>query len=131
MTAPLTGGARTVAVAFIVSGVIHLVRPQVFEPVMPRPLRPWDTELVVASGVAELLCAAGLALPTTRRAAGPASVALLVAVFPANVQMALDHTRRLRRRPSPTRMGMAALTWARLPLQWTMIRSVAAAGTGR
>ncbi|WP_374928874.1 DoxX family protein [Kytococcus sedentarius] len=128
MTTPLEPGTRIVAGAFTLSGVMHLVRPQVFEPVIPTPLRTWDTELVVLSGVAELLCAAGLAVPATRAAAGVASVALLAAVFPANVQMAIDHTRRARRRPTAGRVAVAAGTWARLPLQWTMVRAVARAG---
>lgn len=128
MTTPLNPGARALAAAFAASGTIHLVRPGVFEPIIPAPLRAWDTELVVLSGVAELLCAGGLALPATRRAAAGGSVALLVAVLPANAQMALDRTRRARRRPTPARVAVAAATWARLPLQWPIIRAAARAG---
>jgi uncharacterized membrane protein len=50
--------------------------------------------LVYASGIAELLCAAGLAVPRTRRATAWATAALLVVVFPANVTMARDSTDR-------------------------------------
>lgn len=113
---PLGSGAGAVAAAFAVSGVVHLVRPQVFEPIVPRVL-PGRRAIVLASGVAELLCAAGLALPATRRVAGPASAALLVAVFPANVQMAVDAVRGPRR--DRTR---AVVTLARLPLQWPLVR---------
>ena len=48
-----------VAVPFAVSGVIHLVRPEVFERIVPRFL-PRHRELVLASGVAELVCAAAV-----------------------------------------------------------------------
>ena len=53
MTTPLNPGARALVAAFAVSGTIHLVRPGVFEPIIPAPLRAWDTELVVLSGVAD------------------------------------------------------------------------------
>ena len=89
MTAPLRRDAKVVLGAFVVSGTVHLVRPEVFEPLMPAWV-PAHREVVVGSGVAELLCALGLALPRTRRLAGLASAALLVGVFPGNVKMAAD-----------------------------------------
>lgn len=100
-----------VRTAFTVSGIVHLLRPQVFEGSVPKAL-PRPRLLVYASGVAELACALGLA----RRArwAGPASTALLVAVFPANVQMALDA------RKGDNRLVKLA-TLARLPLQIPLI----------
>ncbi len=75
--------------AFTVSGVTHLVRPETFEPLMPAWL-PAHREVILASGVAELVCAAGILHPRTRKAAGWASAALLVAVFPGNVTMAAE-----------------------------------------
>lgn len=117
--------------AFAVSGVIHLVRPQVFEPIVPAPLRDHRRELVHASGVAELACAAGLLIPATRPAAGLVSAALLVAVFPANVQMSIDHGRRAQRKQTPRARGVFVGTLARLPLQWPLIRiALRAAGRG-
>lgn len=107
---------------FIASGVIHLVRPQVFEPIVPAPLRQHGQMLVKASGVAEIACAAGLLVPTTRPAAGWASAALLAGVFPANVQMSIDHGRRAQRRRTPQAVGVFAGTLARLPLQWPLVR---------
>ena len=103
------------AALFATSGTLHFVRPQPFESIVPRPL-PRKRELVYASGVAELLCAAGLLHPRTRGPAGAASVALLLAVFPANVQMAVDARRS-------TSTLYQAGTLARLPLQWPMIRT--------
>jgi uncharacterized membrane protein len=122
---PLGRGARGVAAAFLVSGTVHLVRPQVFEGTIPRAL-PRPRDLVVWSGVAELACAAGLLAPRTRRAAGVASAALLVAVFPANVQMAVDGVRGVRRARTAGSVARAVLTLARLPLQWSLVRWVRA-----
>ncbi|MFG1813029.1 hypothetical protein ACGFIF_04605 [Kribbella sp. NPDC049174] len=68
------------------------------------------------TGLAVLACAAGLLHPRTRRAAGLVSAALLVAIFPANVQMAMD----LRRKGTGPAQAVA---WARLPLQLPQIRA--------
>ncbi|WP_353355312.1 DoxX family protein [Intrasporangium sp. DVR] len=113
---------------FLVSGVLHFLRPQVFEPIVPKAL-PNRRGLVYASGAAELACAIGLLLPATRRAAGVASAAVLVAVFPANVTMTAQAARRLSRDPSDAgRRAYLAATVARLPLQWPMIRAGLRAG---
>lgn len=104
-----------VVAAFTVSGITHLVRPQTFEPLMPDFL-PAHRELILASGVAELACAAGILHPRTRRAAGWASAALLVAVFPGNVKMAADAQKT--RNTTYQRM-----TLGRLPLQLPLIRA--------
>ena len=69
------------------------------------------------SGACELACAAALMLPRTRRLAGLASAGLLVAILPANVQMAAD----LMRSRKSTPVKIASLV--RLPLQWPMIRT--------
>lgn len=100
---------------FVVSGVVHLVRPGVYEPLMPRSL-PAHRELILGSGVAELLCAAGLLAPSTRRHAGWASLALLLAVYPANLKMAADAA--ASRSPR-----FKAIAWGRLPLQLPMLRA--------
>ena len=102
------------AALFTTSGTLHFLRPRPFEQIVPRRL-PRKRELVYASGAAELLCAAGLLHPRSRGLAGAASVALLLAVFPANVQMAADAQRSTS---TAYRVG----TLARLPLQWPMIR---------
>lgn len=104
------------AAVFATSGSIHLVRPQAFAGIMPRviPARHHQT-LIYLSGLAELVCAAGL-LRRSRWAA-PASVTVLASVFPANLQMALDAG-------SGRHSGAAdkaAVTWGRLPLQIPMI----------
>jgi uncharacterized membrane protein len=104
------------AVAFAGSASVHLVRPQTFESTMPRAIpQEHHTNLIYASGVAELICAIGLFRRS--RWAAPASVAVLAAVFPANVQMALDSGSG--RNPGPADNRIVA--WARLPLQAVMI----------
>lgn len=115
-------GGRALAALFLTSGTIHFVRPEVFESIVPHAL-PYRRELVYVSGAAEIACAAGMLAPPTRRFAGPASAALLVAVLPANVQMAVDAHRAVERRGStPARRAMEIGTVLRLPLQAPMIR---------
>jgi len=102
---------RFLAAGFwIVGGVMHFVIPRQYEAIVPSSLRNWRKELVVASGVAEI--AGGLLiLPRgTRRAGRWWSLAVLAAVYPANIEMAL----RAERYP---KIPPAAL-WARLPLQF-------------
>lgn len=109
--------------AYVVSGITHLVRPQIFEGIVPRAL-PGPRQLVYVSGVAELACAVGLLTPWTRRAASGASAALLVAVWPANVKMARQaHNRIVRRGSTPRREVQRVVTFARVPLQWPLIRA--------
>jgi uncharacterized membrane protein len=100
---------------FTTSGVVHLVKPAVFEPLMPSWV-PAHDEVILWSGVAELACAAGLLAPATRQPAGWASAAVLVGVFPGNVKMARDAMRT-----RSTRFKAVAL--ARLPLQLPMLRT--------
>jgi uncharacterized membrane protein len=83
---------------------------------------PAHHELVLASGAAEIAGAVMVVFPQTRRAGGLWLVATLVAVFPANLNMAL-HPDRYPGLP-------AGLLWARLPLQplaiWWALRSTRA-----
>lgn len=120
--APLTRDVAVLAALLAVSGVTHLVRPEVYEGMVPHALGR-RRELVHASGVAELICAAGLLVPSTRRVAGWASAGLLVAVFPANVQMSVDQGRRASRTGAPAARATFVATLGRLPLQWPLIRS--------
>ncbi|HVA60195.1 MAG TPA: hypothetical protein VNG13_06630 [Mycobacteriales bacterium] len=100
-----------VAAAFTVSGVIHLVHPATFTPIVPRFL-PWRTGLVETSGVAELTCAAGLW--RRDRWAGVAAAVLLVAIWPANLQQAITAQQG---HDATTKV----LAWIRLPLQVPLI----------
>jgi uncharacterized membrane protein len=111
---------RAIAAAFAGSGTLHLVRPRTFTGTIP-PQLPSPTGIVYASGVVELILAAGLVRGS--RWAGPASAAFLVGVLPAHVQMIVDSTAAARRRPTARRVAVAAVAWARLPLQLPLIRA--------
>ena len=119
---PLSRDVAGLAALLATSGVVHLVRPEVYEGIVPHVL-PHRRGLVYASGVAELLCAAGLLVPSTRRPAGWASAALLVAVFPANVQMSIDRGRRAERKGDAASRASFVATLGRLPLQWPLVRT--------
>lgn len=120
-----------VAGPFAVSGVIHLVRPGTFEPIVPRPLRRHARSLVLVSGLAELACAAGLLHPRTRPVAGAASAALLLAVWPANAQMSIDLGRRAARRRDARSRTAFAVSLLRLPLQVPLVRIALRAARSR
>ncbi|MFG3656308.1 MauE/DoxX family redox-associated membrane protein [Streptomyces sp. NPDC047706] len=105
------------------AGVAHFVAPRQFDATVPRVLPGSPRAWTYASGVVEIALAAGLAVPRTRRAGARAAAAFFVAVFPANVQMAVDW----RHRPAPLRRA----AYARLPLQVPLVlwaRSVARDG---
>jgi uncharacterized membrane protein len=113
------------AAVFATSGVVHMIRPQVFEGIMPRAIpTTYHRPLIWISGVAELACAAGLVRRC--RWAPAASIAVLLGVFPANVQMALDSGSGRH----PGAMDNAAVAWGRLPLQVLMIWAARQAGRG-
>ena len=118
----MSRSVRFLVLIFGVSGVVHLVRPAFYEPLMPSWV-PAHREVILASGVAELACAAGLAVPATRRAAGLASALLLVGVFPGNVKMAVDAA-------GTRNTGFKVAAFARLPLQLPMIRAALRAARG-
>jgi len=100
----------------LLAGINHLVNPRMYRPLMPDYL-PAHHELILASGVAEILSGAGAMLPATRRRAGLLSIATLVAIFPAHVHM-LRH--RADRFPRIPRWALIA----RMPLQLVMIWAV-------
>jgi uncharacterized membrane protein len=106
------------AAVFATSGTVHLVHPKAFASLMPRliPGRHHNN-LIYLSGLAELICAVGLVRRT--RWAAAASVATLGAVFPANVQMALNAG------------SGRTLAWGRLPLQLPMVWAALQAGPDR
>lgn len=98
------------------SGAAHPAAPGLYERIVPRPLghpRLW----VYASGVAEIAGGALLAWPRTRRLGGWVTAAVLVAVFPANVQMALDGGLP----GSRSLLGSPVVAWLRLPLQAPLV----------
>ncbi|MFN2460669.1 MAG: DoxX family protein [Candidatus Velthaea sp.] len=103
----------TLAMLLFTAGMFHLMRPEPFVRIVP-PYLPHALWLVYISGVCEALGAVGLLLPRSRRIAAWALIALLAAVFPANVNMAL-HPEAFR-----DMAGTVAL-WLRLPLQIVLV----------
>lgn len=114
--------ARRLVAIYSATSIVHLVKPEIYDSIIPTPLQRWRRELIIVSGIAEGACALGLLHPRTRRVAGVASVGLLVAVFPANFQMAIDYALDAIEEPTPVRIGGAVATVARLPLQWPLIQ---------
>ena len=95
------------ALLFVGAGLLHFLRPATYLAIMP-PQLPQPLILVYISGFFELLGGLGLLPARTRRLAGWGLLALLVAVFPANVYMALIHEQ----------INISGwLAWGRLPLQ--------------
>jgi uncharacterized membrane protein len=112
-----TGGrARSrvlLAAFFIASGVNHFRSPRFYERIMPPSLKGEAKRLVEVSGVAEVAGGMGVLLAPTRRLSGICLIALLAAVFPANLYMA--------REPERFRKIPRWALYARLPLQPLMM----------
>ena len=106
-------GRWVLALFFLAAGANHFRMPATYLAMMPSWL-PCPGALNAISGVAEMLGGVGLLLPAVRRAAGWGLIALLLAVFPANLHVAL-----LGQMPgfdfSP------AILWLRLPFQAVFI----------
>lgn len=104
--------ARSLAALLATAGVLHFVKPGFFDAIVPDALPGSARSWTYGSGVAELAVAGAVARPSTRRVGGLAAAVLFVAVFPGNVQAALDARTPVEK----------AVTWARLPLQLPLIR---------
>jgi uncharacterized membrane protein len=103
------------ALAMIAVGVLHFLLPAPFVRMTPAWL-PAPLLLVYVSGVFEILGGAGLLVPATRKAAAWGLIALYIAVFPANVNMAIHHISLTDGPPPP-----AFALWLRLPFQALLI----------
>ncbi len=107
--------ARVLGVVFTITGTLHFIRPAMYEAIMPSYL-PAHRELVLLSGAAEVAGGVAALFPRLHPFARWWLIGLLVAVFPANLQMALN--------PDDVK-GMSDipqwLLWARLPLQVAFI----------
>ncbi|MGI9032746.1 MAG: DoxX family protein [Acidimicrobiales bacterium] len=98
------------------AGVTHFVAPEAYRQIVPRALGSPAT-WVRLSGLSELGCAALVVVPRTRRVGGWLAAGLFIAVFPANVKMALDGGIPGRGFP----LGSPVVAWARLPLQVPLV----------
>lgn len=104
------------AALMVGAGLLHFAAPQAYDPLIPPALgqpRPW----VLGSGVAEVAAGGLLAVTRTRRLGAWAVVAVLVAILPGNVQMALDGGYPGAEGPA----GDPAVAWLRLPLQIPLV----------
>lgn len=106
------------------AGVTHFLKPGFYDPMVPELLPGSARAWTYGSGIAELAVGAAVAAPSTRRWAALTAAVLFVAVFPANIKMALD----------ADSTGERFATYARLPLQlplvvwaWRLSRSRASA----
>ena len=102
------------AAFFTFTGVMHFLRPRFFEAIVPPSIEGQKKEAVAISGAAEVAGAALVLAPASRRLGRWWLLALLLAVFPANIHMAVnpDQIKGLDMRKFP-RWAL----WARLPLQ--------------
>lgn len=110
---------RTLAAVMLGAGVTHFVAPGNYEKIVPR----WAGDAhqaVILSGVAELACGALLLNRRTSRLGGWLTALLLVAVFPANVQMLLDAGTEHQATDMPVDR-FRAVAAARLPLQVPLV----------
>jgi uncharacterized membrane protein len=98
---------------YMITGTLHLVSPGGYLRIMPHWL-PFHAELVFWSGIAEIVLGLGLLFPRTRRVAAWGIIGLLVAVFPANIQMAIDWYRSVH--------VFFPVALLRLPLQVLLIQ---------
>ena len=117
---PIPKAAVGLAVAFLASGTLHLMRPAAFRALIPPGLQAADA-WIYGSGAAELGCAAGLL--TRRRWAPLATVAVLSAVWPGNIWYAIAVQRSSR-----TSTVAKAVAWARVPLQLPLIGAALSIG---
>ncbi|MBC8107512.1 MAG: DoxX family membrane protein [Anaerolineae bacterium] len=95
---------------FIAAGAWHFVNPEFYRLIIP-PMFPAPAALVIISGIAEIAGGIGILIPRLRRIAGWGLIALLIAVYPANIYMAVAPEK------IPNLTAPQWALWARLPLQ--------------
>lgn len=100
---------------YVFAGANHFLSPDFYVQIMP-PYLPWHLELVWLSGIAEIVCGIGVLFPQTRVMAAWATIALLVAVFPANIHVAVNDVPMVG-----AEAGGGILNWVRLPFQGLFI----------
>lgn len=102
------------AILYVGTGLLHFIKPEPYLRIVP-PYVPWHAKMVQISGVFEILGGVGLLFAPSRKVAAWGLVALLIAVFPANLYMATN----------PSEAGAVSiapwLRWGRLPIQALLI----------
>jgi uncharacterized membrane protein len=109
------------------AGAMHFVRPDFFDAIVPRWMPGRARTTTYVSGAFELVGAALVANPRTRRAGGWWCTATILGVYPANIQMAIDGG--IEGADPPLDSAVAA--WARLPLQIPMVVLAVKVARGR
>ncbi|MFW6435366.1 MAG: MauE/DoxX family redox-associated membrane protein [Halovenus sp.] len=106
------------APGYVIAGILHFVVPEFYVQIVP-PIFPAALALVYLSGLAEIAVGIGLLIPRTRQYAAWATIALLVAVFPANIYMATSGVviDGMSGGGDPSEL----VRWGRLPLQGVLI----------
>jgi uncharacterized membrane protein len=107
-------GAKTallglMSVFYVLSGAAHFLKPDFYLAMMP-PFLPWHRGLIAISGVAEVVLGLALLVPSLRPWAAWGLIALLVAVFPANVYAAIEAV--------PGKGGFVRLPFQALFIAW-------------
>ena len=102
-------------VFYIVAGLNHFINPDAYLPMMP-PYLPWHGFLVWLSGVAEVVLGVGVLVPAVRSISAWGIIALLIAIFPANLHIALYNVPVFG-----AREGAGIFNWIRLPFQGLLI----------
>lgn len=108
--------ALRLAALLLGAGTMHFVAPKFFDSTIPTQLPGEARTYTYVSGVAELAIGTALAVPRTRRLGGGLAALLFVAVFPANVNMAVDWLKS-----SKTTNAQKAGVLLRLPLQIPLV----------
>ena len=97
---------------YIVAGINHFINPDWFVRIVP-PILPFKAALVYVSGVFEIVLGSLLIFPKTRFIAGWGLILLLLAVYPANIYVALSNGKAMNITPM--------MAWGRLPFQFVFI----------
>jgi uncharacterized membrane protein len=106
-------GRFAIALGFVAGGILHFTKTRMYEQICPGYL-PNHRALVLISGAAEIAGGLGILIPQTRQAAGWGLLALLLAVFPANINMAVNAR-------DYARVAPVWALWLRLPLQFVLM----------
>jgi uncharacterized membrane protein len=100
---------------YVGGGIVHFVNPGFYLPMMP-PYLPYHLELVYLSGLAEIVLGAAVLVPPTRRLAAWGIILLLIAIFPANLHIAMNNVPVFG-----ATEGAGVWNWVRLPVQGVLI----------
>ncbi len=101
------------ALFFIYAGIMHFRKSWFYYKITPPALQKWKKEINVIVGIAEIVGGIGLLIPQTQSMAAWGIIALLIAVFPANIYM-------LTSKGAGMNIKMWFL-WLRLPIQFVLI----------